>query len=191
MSGIARIAALLLLALSAGMAWAATPAAGSEPVVSVEIKGGVVHTRVEVLIPASAREVWDVLTDFENLPRYIYSVASSKVLLRNGNLLKVAQTGKAGFGPFAFEFKTVRELTLSPFEKFESRLIEGNMKRMDSTTRLEAEAGATRIRYVAEAEPDTVLPLGLARSSIESGAREHLKEMAREVMRRKALASAR
>ena len=186
-----RIAAFLLLALAAGMAWAATPAAGGEPVVSVEIKDGVVHTRADVVIAASAREVWDVLTDFENLPRYISSVASSKVLLRNGNILKVAQTGKAGFGPFTFEFQTVRELTLSPFEKFESRLIEGNMKRMLSTTRLEADAGATRIRYLAEAEPDTVLPLGLARSSIESGTREHYKEMTREVLRRKAVASAR
>ena len=44
-----RIAAFLLLALAAGMAWAATPAAGSEPVVSVEIKDGVVHTRVCLL----------------------------------------------------------------------------------------------------------------------------------------------
>ncbi len=186
-----RIVALLLLALSAGMAWAATPAAGSEPVVSVEIKGGVVHTRVEVLIPASAREVWDVLTDFENLPRYISSVTSSKVLSRNGNVLRVAQTGKAGFGPFTFEFKTVRDVTLSPFEKFESRMIEGNMKRMSSTTGFEADAGGTRIRYVAEAEPDTVLPLGLARSTIESSTRDHFKEMATEILRRQALASAR
>lgn len=185
-----RIAGFLLLALSAGMVWAATPAAGSEPVVSVEIKGGVVHTRAEVVIAASAREVWDVLTDFENLPRYISSIASSKVVLRNGNLWKVAQTGKAGFGPFTFEFKTVRELTMTPFEKFESRFLEGNMKRMDSSTRLESNGGVTRIRYVAEAEPDTVLPLGLARSSIESGTRGHFKEMTREVLRRKALAPA-
>jgi uncharacterized protein YndB with AHSA1/START domain len=185
-----RIAKFLLLALAAGMVRAATPAAGSDPVVSVEIKDGVVHTRAEVVIAASTREVWDVLTDFENLPRYISSVASSKVVLRNGNIWKVAQTGKAGFGPFTFEFQTVRELTLSPFEKFESRFVEGNMKRMDSTTRLESEAGVTRIRYVAEAEPDTVLPLGLARSSIESGTREHYKEMTREVLRRKALAPA-
>ena len=50
-----RITVFLLLALAAGMTWAATPAAGSEPVVSVEIKGGVVHTRAEVVIAASAR----------------------------------------------------------------------------------------------------------------------------------------
>ena len=184
-----RIPAVLLLVFFAGMAGAATPDAGSEPIVSVEIKDGVVHTKAEVAIPGSIREVWDVLTDFENLPRYISSVASSKVLARNGNVLRLAQTGKAGFGPFTFEFKTVRELTLTPFEKFESRFIEGNMKRMDSTTRLESDAGVTRIHYVAEAVPDTVLPLGLARSTIESGTREHFKEMTTEILRRKSLAA--
>ncbi|NJD34488.1 MAG: hypothetical protein FIA96_06580 [Betaproteobacteria bacterium] len=186
-----RLAALLLLALSAGMAWPATPDAGSEPLVNVEIKDGVIHTKAEVVIPASTREVWDVLTDFENLPRYISSVSSSKVLARNGNVLRVAQTGKAGFGPFTFEFKTVRELTLTPFDKFESRFLEGNMKRMDSTTRLESDAGLTRIHYVAEAVPDTALPLGLARSTVESGTREHYKEMTGEVLRRKGIAAAR
>lgn len=184
-----KIAGFLLLAMAVGMTWAATPAAGSEPMVSVEIKDGVVHTRAELFIAASTREVWDVLTDFENLPRYISSVASSKVVLRNGNIWKVAQTGKAGFGPFTFEFKTVRELTMTPFEKFESRFLEGNMKRMDSSTQLETNGDVTRLSYVAEAEPDTVLPLGLARSSIESGTREHYKEMIREVLRRQALAA--
>lgn len=186
-----RIAAFLLLALAAGMVWAATPAAGSEPVVSVEIKDGVVRTRVEVLIPASAREVWDVLTDFDNLPRYISNIAASKVLARNGNVVRVSQAGKAGFGPFTFEFQSIREMTLFPFERFESRMVEGNMKRFSGTTRLEAEAGVTRIRYQSEAVPDTALPLGLARSTIESETREHYTEMATEVLRRKAIASAR
>ena len=186
-----KIAALLLLALSAAMAWAATPDAGSDPVVSVEIKDGVVYTKTDVTIPASAREVWDVFTDFDNLPRYISSVTSSKVLSRNGNVQRVAQTGKGGFGPFTFEFKTVRDVTLSPFEKFESRMIEGNMKRMSSTTSFEPDAGVTRVRYVAESVPDTSLPLGLARTTIESSTRDHFMEMAREIMRRKSLAAAR
>ena len=184
-----RMAAFLLLALSAAMAGAATPAAGGEVSARVEIHDGVIQVEADAAIPASAREVWEVLTDFENLPRFISNITSSKVLSRNGNVVHVAQTGKAGFGPFTFEFQSVRELTLKPFEGFESRMVEGNMKRFRSTTRLESAGDLTRIRYQSEAVPDTVLPLGLARSTIEAETREHYQEIGREVMRRKGSAA--
>ena len=181
-----RFAALLLLALSAGMAWAGPSDAGSEIAVRVEIRDGVVHIEAEASIPASVREVWDVLTDFENLPRFISNITSSKVLARNGNVVRISQTGKGGLGPFAFEFQSTRELTLTPFEGFESRMIEGNMKRFRGTTRLESAAGMTRIRYQSDAVPDTALPLGFARSTIERETLEHYLEISREVLRRKA-----
>ena len=184
-----RFTVFLLLALSAGTAWAATPDAGNEIAVRVEIQDEVVRIEAEATIPASAREVWDVLTDFENLPRFVSNITSSKVLARNGNVVRVAQTGKAGFAPFTFEFQSVRELTLTPFERFESRMVEGNMKRFHGTTRLESVAGVTRIRYNSEAVPDTVLPLGPARSTIVSETREHYQEISREVLRRKGGAS--
>ena len=184
-----RFAALLLVALAAGLTWAETSAAGGEVSARVEIHDGVIHVEADAAIPASAREVWEVLTDFENLPRFISNITSSKVLARNGDVVRVAQTGKAGFGPFTFEFQSIREVTLTPFEKFESRMIEGNLKRFRGTTRLESAGDVTRIRYQSEAVPDTVLPLGLARSTIEAETREHYQEISREVLRRKGSAS--
>ena len=83
-------------------------------------------------------------------------------------------------------------MTLTPIEKFESRMVEGNMKRYHGATRLEAAGeGATRILFQSEGVPDTILPLGLMRSTIESETREHYLEIAREVLRRKAAAAAR
>jgi carbon monoxide dehydrogenase subunit G len=184
-----RFAALLWLAFSPGMTWAAAPDAGGNATARIEIEDDVVRIEAEASIPASIREVWEVLTDFENLPRYLSSVSSSKVLARNGNVVRLSQTGKVNFGPFSFEFQSIRELTLTPFEKFESQMIEGNMKRFRSSTRLESGAGVTRIRYQSEGVPDTFLPLSLLRSSIETGAREHYQEISREVLRRKAVAS--
>ena len=153
--------------------------------VRVEIHDDTVRIDAEANIPAPIREVWDVLTDFDNLPHYISNIAASKVIARHGNVVRVAQTGKAGFGPFSFEFQSTRELTLSPYDGFESRMIEGNMKRFRGSTRLEEKDGITRIRYRAEAAPDSIVPLGLARSTIEAETREHYLEIAREVQRRK------
>jgi uncharacterized membrane protein len=184
-----RYAVLLLVALFPGLAWAGAPVAGNEVSARVEIHDDTIRIEAEIAIAASAREVWEVLTDFENLPRFISNITASKVLARNGNVVRVAQTGKGGFGPFSFEFHSIRELTLTPYEKFESRMIEGNMKRFRGTTRLESADGVTRIRYQSEAVPDTVLPVGLARSTIESETREHYQEISKEVLRRKSSAS--
>ena len=181
-----RFAAALLLALTPGMTWAAAPEAGNEIVVRVDIAEDVIRIDAEVTIPASAREVWDVLTDFEHTPRFISNVKSSKVLARSGNVVRVAQTGKAGFGPFSFEFKSTREVILTPFEKLESRMIEGNMKRFRSTTELETVGNATRLTLHSESVPETFLLLNLGRPVIESETQEHYREILREVLRRKA-----
>ena len=181
-----RFAAALLLALTPGMTWAAAPEAGNEIVVRVDIAEDVIRIDADVTIPASAREVWDVLTDFEHTPRFISNVKSSKVLARSGNVVRVAQTGKAGFGPFSFEFKSTREVILTPFEKLESRMIEGNMKRFRSTTELETVGNATRLTLHSESVPETLLLLNLGRPVIESETQEHYREILREVLRRKA-----
>lgn len=182
---------LALLLVLAPVAHAASAEAGNGVSVRVEIQDDTVRIEADAVIAASIKEVWDVLTDFDNLPRYISNIAASKVLSRQGNVVRVAQTGKAGFGPFSLEFQSTRELTLTPYEKFESRMVEGNMKRFRGTTRLEEKDGVTRIRYQSEAVPDTVMPLGLARSTIESETREHYLEIAREVLRRKSAPTAR
>lgn len=165
---------------------AAAQAADSDIAVRVEVDGEIVRVDVEATVAATPKEVWEVLTDFEHLPSFVSNITSSKVLSRNGNVVRVAQKGKTHFGPLAFEFQSERELTLVPYEKFDSLMLSGNMKRFRGTTRLESAEGKTRIRYHSEAVPDTALPLGLGRSLIEAETREHYTEIRREVLRRKA-----
>jgi ribosome-associated toxin RatA of RatAB toxin-antitoxin module len=177
--------------LAASLVWAATPEAGSDITVRVDIQGDFIYVDAELVVPASAREVWAVLTDFDQLPRFVSNIASSRVLSREGNVVRVAQTGKAGFGPLSFEFQSERELTLTPFEKLESRMLSGNMRLFRGTTRLEPADGATRLRYHSEAVPQFPIQGSLGRSLIESETREHYGDIRREVLRRKALAGGR
>ncbi len=178
----------VLLTLSTESAQGAAPEGCSDIAVRVDIQGDVVRVAAELGVSASARELWDVLTDFEHLPRFISNITSSKVLFREGNVVRVSQTGKTSIGPFTFEFQSVRELILTPFERFESRMLSGNMKRFHGITQIETAEGRTRLRYKSEAVPDTSLPLSLGRSMIESETREHYQEICKEVSRRKNLA---
>jgi carbon monoxide dehydrogenase subunit G len=175
----------LTVVLATGSAQGATPEGSSDIAVRVDIQGEVVRVEVELAVAATPQEVWDVITDFEHLPQFISNITSSKIIFREGNVVRVSQTGKTSVGPFAFDFQSVRELTLTPIEKFESRMLSGNMKRFRGTTQIEAAEEKTRIRYKSEAVPDTALPISLGRSMIESETREHYQEIRKEVLRRK------
>ena len=158
---------------------------GADVVVRVEVHGRVVSVQAELVIPASQKKVWDVLTDFDNLPRFVTNIATSKVLSRQGNTVRVAQTGTTSFGPLTIEFQSEREITLMPIDGFESRMLSGNMKQYRGSTRLEASGNGTRVVYQAEAVPDTILPPGLGISLIQAETREHYQEIRNEVLRRK------
>lgn len=153
--------------------------------VHVDIQGDVVRVDVDLIIHATPKEVWDVVTDFEHLPQYISNITASKVLSHKGNIMRIAQAGVTSFGPLTFRFQSERELTLTPFERIESRMLSGNMKRFRGVTQLSTADGKTRIRYHSEAEPDTFLPLGLGKLLIESETREHYQEIRHEIARRK------
>ena len=183
---------IFVVLMALGMRAPPSLAAGesADIVVRVDIQGEVVRISAETGVAASSREAWDVLTDFDHLSQFISSITSSKILSRENNVVRIAQSGKTSFGPFTFEFQSERELTLTPFEKFESRMISGNMKRFHSTTQLETLEGATRIRYHSEAVPENSFLLSLGRSTIEAKTREHFEEIRKEIARRKSLAAA-
>jgi uncharacterized membrane protein len=181
-----RILPVLLAAL-----WLVLPAASAtaderrdEISVRVGLRGEVVDVSAELSIAATRQEVWDVLTDFDNLPRFVSNIASSRVLSRQGNSVRVLQTGRTALGPLIFDFQSEREIVLAPVDGFESRMIRGNLKRYRGTTRLEAAGDRTRIVYRAEAVPDTVLPLNFGLTLIESETREHYTELRDEILRR-------
>jgi carbon monoxide dehydrogenase subunit G len=179
----------LCTALLPTQSWAGPTA--DDIAVQVDVQDETVRVTVEARLPATPCEVWAVLTDFENLPRYIANIESSKVLSREGNVARVAQTGKTSFGPLTFRFESVRELRLTSCARLESRLVSGNnMKRFQGDTRLEADGSGTGtvLRYRSEAVPETAMPAGIGRAFIESETREHYQDIRREVLRRKSAA---
>ena len=113
--------------------------------VHVEMRGEVIRVDVDLIIAALPKEVWEVLTDFEHLPRFISNITSSKIVSRVGNTVRIAQSGKTNFGPLTFDFQSEREITLSPFTRFESRMISGNLKCFNGTTQLESIEGGTKV----------------------------------------------
>ncbi|MBI5921900.1 MAG: SRPBCC family protein [Betaproteobacteria bacterium] len=153
--------------------------------IRIQVDGAAVHADVSLTVSATPPEVWAVLTDFAHMPEFISNLSSSQVLSREGNLLTVAQKGKASVGPLSFEFESVREIRLSPFELIRTRQLSGNLKRFEGTTELILENGRTRIHHHSDSISNVWIPPLIGPKFITSETREQFTEMRQEILRRK------
>ena len=92
-----------------------------------------------------------------------------------------------GYGPFSVPIETVTEIHLTPYEKMQSHLVSGNMRKSEATTRLIADASGTRVVYHLEAIPDVWMPPLIGRAMVEFETRARFRQVVAEILRRKAL----
>lgn len=156
--GMARTCACALVA--AGLAWGAhaqTRDAG--PVRSFDITQNE-DTYVATIVmysPAPPSVAWSVLTDFDNMGKFVPNVKESAVKARDGNTLTVEQKGTARFGLLSFPYTSVRRMELDPQKTILSTQVQGSMKKVVSLMKLSPEASGTRLDYRIE-----LIPSGLA-----------------------------
>ena len=185
----ARHLLILLLALCWGMPAFATNADERYIDVTVQVDGDAVRVDVGFTVRATQQEVWATMTDFDHLAEFISNLTASRVLSRSDDAVIVAQKGKASAGLLSFEFDSVREVHLKPFEHIRSRMLSGNMKHFEGNTHLGAEGDLTRVSYHSDAVSTVWIPPLIGRGFIESEVREQFAEMRREILRRKAAAT--
>ena len=153
--------------------------------IKVQIVGENVIVDLSLVVPATRQQVWAVLTDFEHMAGFISSLKESKVVGILGDTLKIFQRGSAKYGPISFPFESTREMRLAPFDKIQSHMVSGNMRKMEGTTQLVDEGAQTRIIYHTDTIPGVWIPPIVGRVFIEHETREQFREMRDEIIRRK------
>lgn len=156
--------------------------------VGVRIEGEVAIVDVTFHVSATPQEAWAVMTDYGHATEFISKLEKSVILSRTEEQMLVSQKGTMGFGPFSVPIETVTEVRLTPYEKMQGRMVSGNMKKNESTTRLNAEDGGTRVVYHLESIPEVWIPPLIGRALIEFETRARFRQLIDEILRRKALA---
>ena len=102
---------------------------------------------VDVVCPVDApwSIVWEVLTDYDHMAKFLSNLEYSAVEDTAGNVLRVHQKGKASRGPLTLTFDIVREIELVPHSEIRSRLISGDLKSSDFVTRIVVTAEGVNI----------------------------------------------
>lgn len=182
---LARYACLLMLSCAIPTALGSEAEPDRDVTVSVRKHGDTIVVDVSFNVAATQQETWNVLTDFDHMSEFISNLQSSKVTGRNGNKLQVAQVGKASRGLFNFSFESLREVELMPHSTIRSRLLSGNLQKMDGATQLSPEHNGTHVEFHGESIPNTWVPPVVGLKFIGSEVQEQFREMRAEILKRK------
>ena len=182
---LARCTASAALALALTV-HAALPANDADIDVHVLQNGNHITVDVNVPVQATAIETWKVVTDYDNMAKFVSNLQASRIVERVDNRLIVMQKGKASRGPLSFSFENVREIFLTPPTEIRSRLISGDLESSEFTTRVIDHGNSAQIVNHGEFIPKVWVPPIVGPAVIEAETRKQFRELRDEIMRRKA-----
>lgn len=176
---------LFLLGALLTAAW--RPAAALDPaLVAVDYRDGTYFGSLEMTVAVPPAQALAVLTDFDRMAEFMPGLNSSRIVAREGNVYRVAQQGRAQFGPVGFNYESERRIEIVDGPRILSRGLAGSAKRMASEMQLHAVAGGTRLEYRIEIVPDSWLPGVVGRSFFRNQLAEQFTALEREMLRRQA-----
>lgn len=185
-----RALAVSLALVAALVAWwpVDARAAGdtSDIVVHARKDGATITVEVDCPVNAPRAVVWDVLTDYDHMAKFISNLEVSAVRMRMGDRLQVHQKGKASRGPLTFPFESVREIEFVPQTEIRSKMVSGDTMPASFTTRIETAGNQLHIVHTGTYTPSIWVPPVVGPALIEMETRRQYGEIRDEIVRRAA-----
>ena len=170
---------------------AASAAATAQPIqAKVHKDGDKVVIDVEAQAAVDPGIAFAVLTDYDQMPRYVSSLKSSRMARTGPNTLEVEQVAQAQVMFWNFTVHSLRSVELVPLKEVRSHLIKGDFTRYEFTTRVQEKDGATLITHHGEYVPKSWLPPAIGPAIIQELTKKQYEEMIGEMLRRKVASSA-
>lgn len=160
-------------------------AARSEPVVSVTRLAEAYQVNVRMDVVASRTLVWRVLTDYENLQRFVPGMQSSRIVSGRGEPMLLEQKGESGVLFFKLTTTTVSRIFETPESEIRFDLVSGNLKRMQGSWTLTPHDHAISVGYRAELVPEFAVPPLIGPAVMAKNVKAMVEGVAREIERRK------
>lgn len=140
---------------------ATTPGAGVANEIEVHTArtadGKAVKVEVALGLPVDHDVVWAVLTDYENMPRFVPDIRATRVSSAGRGRTRVAIEGLARFLFMDFPINTTVDAIYHPAGTIAIDSVAGNLA-INGVVRVLAEGGYTRVDYRVRIAPDFWLP---------------------------------
>lgn len=166
---------------------AATPGDGAADEIAVRTRrtadGEAIQAEVSLGLPIDHEVVWAVLTDYENMPRYVPGIRSTRVIDSAPGKKRVEIEGVARFLFIEFPISTTVDAAYHPPGSITIDSVAGNLA-VRGIVRVLAEGGYTRVDYRVRIAPDFWLPPLIGNFLIGRLIRRQFEGMVAEMHRR-------
>ncbi|MDP3540814.1 MAG: SRPBCC family protein [Azonexus sp.] len=152
--------------------------------VAVDFQDGRYSASLSLQLPVPPGLALEVLTDFDHMGDFVPNLASSRIVSHAGNVYRIAQQGKANFGPFSFKFSSERRVELFPDGRLVSQALSGSTKYMRSELHFQAVGSGTKISYRIEMVPDYWVPSSFGVGFMRHELAEQFSALGNEMLRR-------
>ena len=164
----------------------ATDDTTSAPAVTVREEGGVYSVAARFEVPQSPVLALAVLTDYEQIPRFMPGVETSIVLERASGLVIVEQEAVSHMMMFSKRVHLVLEITEGVDTLIFRDRSGRSFARYEGAWRLCEENGHTQIQYELTAQPSFDVPQFLLKRLLRRDAGQMIEELRREIADRSA-----
>ncbi len=160
--------------------------AAESPIKSIDVtfEGEAYIVNAVFISTAPQNIAWDVLTDFDNLAKWVPGVSESKAIKRDDNTVIVEQKGVARYGALSFPYTTERKIELKRPTNIKTAQIKGNMRRVESAITIEPDGKGTKIMYHLEIVPSLFAAAGMSKKFVESEVSQQFTAIVGEMTRR-------
>ena len=129
--------------------------------------------------------LWDVLTDYENLSRFIPNLSTSELIQRQGQTVRLQQVGSQQLLGLRFSAQVQLELTeyrQDGLLKF--RMVKGDFRRFEGSWQIRQRPDGISLLYELTVQGCLGMPIGLIEERLRDDLSSNLNAVVQEAHRR-------
>lgn len=144
---------------------------------------------VQLRLPTDPSWIWRVLTDYDNLHRFIPNLEHSRVIWRRDRQVGVEQVGSQMFCGLRFSARVTLELTEEKEDgRLPFRMTQGDFRCFEGEWRVGADESSSWLFYALLVQGKPGMPIGLIEQRLQQDLANNLRGVQQEAQRRESIA---
>ena len=129
--------------------------------------------------------LWDVLTDYENLSRFIPNLSTSELIQRQGQTVRLQQVGSQQL--LGLRFSAQVQLELTEYRQdglLQFRMVKGDFRRFEGAWQIRQRPDGSSLLYELTVQGCLGMPIGLIEERLRDDLSSNLNAVVQEAHRR-------